>query len=160
MKHDLKKALEVLRRTSDSLELDIAYGRGNPDKRNLVEAIDTVTSFIVDILTFFRDENRKLKVCRMCDNARLNDELTDENDYSAVAVGNCTDGYRMMLCSGWGKPLRIEVEKWHDRAGWYKIGVYEPKYCPNCGRKIVEYDKERRQNDDRKQSVKKMADND
>lgn len=48
-----------------------------------------------------------VKACRMCYNARLDDELTDENDYSAITIGSCTDGYRMMLCSGYGRPLRI-----------------------------------------------------
>ena len=42
--------------------------------------------------------------------------------------------------SGWGRPLRIEIEKWDEKTGWYKIGEYNPKYCPNCGRKIEEYD--------------------
>ena len=78
--------------------------------------------------------------CGMCYNARLDDELTDENDFSAIAIGSSVNGYRMMLCSGSGIPLRIEIEKWDERTGWYKIGEYNPKYCPNCGRKIVEYD--------------------
>lgn len=77
--------------------------------------------------------------CRMCYNARLDDELTDENDFSAISIGSCSNGYRMMLCSGYGRPLRIEVEKWDEKAGWYKIGEYNPEYCPNCGRKIEEY---------------------
>lgn len=65
----------------------------------------------------------------------------DENDYSAITIGSFTNGYRMMLCSGWGRPLRIEIEKCDKKAGWYKIGEYNPKYCPNCDRKIAEYDK-------------------
>ena len=44
-----------------------------------------------------------------------------------------------MLCSGDGKPPRIEFEEWNDKAGWGKIAEYRPRYCPNCGRKIVEY---------------------
>lgn len=79
------------------------------------------------------------KPCGMCYNARLDDELTDENDYSAICIGNSVNGYRLMLCSGWGKPLRIEVEKWEDKTGWFKIGHYYPKYCTNCGREILEY---------------------
>lgn len=80
-----------------------------------------------------------VETCRMCYNARLDDELTDENDFSAIGIGSCSNGYRMMLCSGYGRPLRIEVEKWDEKAGWYKIGKYNPEYCPNCGRKIEEY---------------------
>ena len=82
-----------------------------------------------------------IKACRMCYNARIDGVLTDENDYSACSIGKITKGYRLMLVSGMGKPLRIEVEKWDDRIGWHKIGEYEPNYCPNCGRKIIEYNK-------------------
>ena len=39
-----------------------------------------------------------------------------------------------MLCSGWGRPLRIEIEKWDEKAGWYKIG----EYTPNIVRIVVE----------------------
>ena len=81
-----------------------------------------------------------VEACRMCYNARLDDELTDENDYSAITIGSFANGYRMMLRSGWGRPLRIEIEKWDEKAGWHKIGEYNHKYCPNCGRKIDEYD--------------------
>ena len=65
--------------------------------------------------------------------------MTNENDYSAISVGKSAKGNRIMLCSGDGKPLRIEFEKWNDKAGWGKIAEYRPRYCPNCGRKIVEY---------------------
>lgn len=37
-------------------------------------------------------------------NARLDDELTDENDFSAISIGSCSNGYCMMLCSGYGRP--------------------------------------------------------
>lgn len=80
------------------------------------------------------------EACRMCFNARLDNELTDENDFSAVSIGDSVNGYRLMLCSGWGKPPRIESEKWNDNMGWFKIGEYNFKYCPNCGRKITEYE--------------------
>ena len=84
----------------------------------------------------------KLKPCYMCDNGRLNEELTDDNDLSAFGIGDSVNGFRMMYCSGDGKPPRIEVEEWDEKAGWYKIGVYYPKYCPNCGREIKEYERD------------------
>ena len=46
----------------------------------------------------------------MCYNARIDGVLTDENDYSACSIGKITKGYRLILVSGMGKPLRIEVE--------------------------------------------------
>lgn len=57
------------------------------------------------------------------------------------SIGDSSNGYRMMYCSGNGKPPRIEVETWEEKIGWYKIGVYYPKYCPNCGREIREYER-------------------
>ena len=87
---------------------------------------------------FYKGKN--IVSCYMCDNAKINSELTDDNDASMIGVGKCTQNFRMMLCSGWGKPLRIDVEQWNERTGWYVIGRYEPKFCPNCGRKIVEYE--------------------
>ena len=80
-----------------------------------------------------------IKPCDMCNNARIDDDLTNENDYSAISVGKSAKGNRIMLCSGDGKPPRIEFEEWNDKAGWGKIAEYRPRYCPNCGRKIVEY---------------------
>ena len=65
--------------------------------------------------------------------------LTDDNDYSAMSIGDSSNGYRMMFCSGWGRQPRIETEKWDEKAGWHKIGQYFPKFCPECGREIVEY---------------------
>ena len=60
--------------------------------------------------------------------------------FRSISIGSCSNGYRIMLCSGYGRPLRIEVEKWDEKAGWYKIGEYNPEYCLNCGRKIEEYE--------------------
>ena len=79
-----------------------------------------------------------MKACIMCNNAKIDNKLTNENDYSAISIGKSVDNFRLMLCSGWGKPLRIEVEAWDDKAKWHKIGEYNPNYCPNCGRKIIE----------------------
>lgn len=82
----------------------------------------------------------RLTPCHMCDNARLNHELTDDNDYSSCTIGSYDKECRIMLSSGWGKPLRIEIERWNDKIGrWEDIGIYYPKYCPECGREIKEY---------------------
>lgn len=83
------------------------------------------------------------KPCYMCDNARINGELTEDTDFSSISIGNSAKGYRMFLSSGYRKPPRIEVEQHDDKIGWHNIGVYYPKYCPNCGREIKEYDNTR-----------------
>lgn len=81
-----------------------------------------------------------LTPCNMCDNARINEELSDDNDFSSCTIGSFDKDCRIMLTSGWGKPLRIEISRWNDEAQrWEDIGVYYPKFCPECGREIKEY---------------------
>lgn len=79
--------------------------------------------------------------CSMCLNARLDDELTDNNDFSSSTIEyNKSNNFRMMLSSGAGKPLRIEAELWSSSVKrWITVGQYYPKFCPECGRKITEY---------------------
>lgn len=75
-------------------------------------------------------------------NARVDPdgELADNNDYSSMSIGDFFDGYRAMLSSGYGKPVRIEVEEWNkDVKRWVPLGRYYPKFCPNCGRPLTEY---------------------
>lgn len=79
--------------------------------------------------------------CYLCDNARLNHELEDYNDFSSSCIGNFSQDCRIMLTSGSGKPLRIEIARWCEEAEqWVDIGVYYPKFCPECGREIREYE--------------------
>ena len=81
------------------------------------------------------------KGCCFCDNACINSKLTDENDYSSTCIGKCVKGYRFMLSSGYGKPVRIELEYFNDNfQRWLTYGYYFPKYCPECGRKLDEYE--------------------
>lgn len=78
--------------------------------------------------------------CYLCDNARLNNELEDDNDFTSSCIGSFSHDCRIMLSSGSGKPLRIEIAKWSDKTQqWVDIGIYYPKYCPECGREIGEY---------------------
>ena len=86
------------------------------------------------------DGKNKIEPCDMCDNARVNEELTDNDDYHSRVIGTYSKECRIMLTAGWGRPLRIEVEKWNeDRQCWHLIGQYYPKHCPECGREIKEY---------------------
>lgn len=86
-------------------------------------------------------EEQKQVVCGKCFNARmgLDENLDDDNDFSSFSIGKSQDGFRMMYTSGDGKPPRIEVQQWHEKAGWHNIAIYCPKHCPECGREITEY---------------------
>lgn len=83
--------------------------------------------------------------CPLCDNARVNGELTDENDLHYRTVGVSEDGFRVMVGAGGGRPMRILFEQRRrahpnrNEEAWMTVGIYEPKFCPNCGRELREY---------------------
>jgi len=78
--------------------------------------------------------------CRMCINARVVPELTDDNDLSFHGIGDCERDWRLMIQSGGGRPMEIQVEAWLGNQ-WGLIGTYQPKFCPECGRELDEYRK-------------------
>lgn len=110
-------------------------------------------------LTYHRNkqivnEEAKQPYCKYCFNARIYKpteeelmdpfatELTDENDSSSCGVGHATSHLRYMISSGHGDPVRIEIDEFIDKyQEWRTVGKYYPKYCPECGRKLDEYDK-------------------
>lgn len=78
--------------------------------------------------------------CYMCNNANVDPELTHDNDLSYHSIGATDKEHRMMFRSGARRPTEIEIEKRvqrKDRA-WDLIGFYRPKYCPECGRELIE----------------------
>ena len=99
------------------------------------------------------DEEDKPSYCKYCFNARVYKptdeelmdpfatELTDENDSSSCGVGTSCNNTRLMISSGYGEPVRIEIDKFfEDYQEWHTVGKYYPKYCPECGRRLDEYD--------------------
>ena len=95
-----------------------------------------------------------MSYCKYCFNARIyrpteeelmdpfNTELTDENDFSSCGVGHChSKERRFMINSGNGRPVNIEFELLDNKTKeWYTVGKYYPKYCPECGRRLDEYE--------------------
>lgn len=100
------------------------------------------------------EDDAKQTYCKYCFNARIykpteeemmdpsNTELTDDNDFSSCSVGHCfSRNRRFMINSGNGRPVNIEFEEWtEEMPEWHRVGIYYPKYCPECGRILNEYD--------------------
>lgn len=82
--------------------------------------------------------------CGMCDNAHTNPELQSDNDLSYFSIGKCEDSYRLMLRTGDGRSTQILFEKWGQDRRWHLVGFYQPDFCPNCGRKLTENEKNSR----------------
>ena len=109
-------------------------------------------------LTYYRTgaikNEDKQGYCKYCFNARVYKpteeelmdpfatELTDENDFSSRSIGHChSKERRFMINSGNEHPVNIEFELLDNRTKeWYTVGKYYPKYCPECGRRLDEYD--------------------
>lgn len=89
-------------------------------------------------------------ICRFCFNAYVastlpepednyfENELTDDNDFSSVTIGFSDERHQLYLNSGGGEPINIEVCEWYN-GRWHTIVKYYPKFCPECGRELDEY---------------------
>ena len=94
--------------------------------------------------------------CHFCYNAHVwakepHDEedyfdegLHDENDGSSCGIGYSGPKYAMYFNSGMGQACNIETCTWNSETGWIPVAKYFPKFCPECGRKLDEYDVDKR----------------
>lgn len=82
-----------------------------------------------------------IKPCSFCFSAAFDSELDELNDYGSRTIGKMPHDYRLMFSSGCGLPPRIEFDEYdYDIKEWrLRLGSYFPKFCPECGRKITEY---------------------
>jgi hypothetical protein len=67
-------------------------------------------------------------------------DLDDTNDFSSFVVGCSGKGFQLFLNTGAGEAINIEVCEWGKNERWNTVAKYYPKYCPECGRKLDEYD--------------------
>jgi hypothetical protein len=99
------------------------------------------------------------KICRFCFNAHVYNSLPkteedyydtgldDSNDACSITIGDKISGYQIYFNSGMGKPCNIEICQWisdlnglYHSGKYHTIGVYYPKFCPECGRPLTEYE--------------------
>lgn len=77
--------------------------------------------------------------CGYCLNATTDPELTHDNDLSYRSIGKSDPGMRIMFKSGDAKPTEIIFELRDNKLfRWVTNAYYIPKYCPECGRKLLE----------------------
>lgn len=84
--------------------------------------------------------------CRLCGNNRTNPEweLDEDQVFYAMTIGAFEKGHRIMFNKAPYKPLEMIFEQWREdwKTPQYQlVGYYYPKFCPECGRKIDEYDR-------------------
>lgn len=72
--------------------------------------------------------------CDFCLNATWCPELTDDSDLSYCVVGKSVKGFAMYFRSGDRRDTAFVVMNSEGR----DIASYSPKYCPECGRRLVE----------------------
>lgn len=77
--------------------------------------------------------------CKYCDNAYTNEELDHDNDFSSCGIGSIEKGHSMFMTTGAYRSTVIEILKWDDNNQRnHTLGIYVPKYCPECGRELFE----------------------
>lgn len=82
--------------------------------------------------------------CRFCLNARSDPSgyLTDDNDLSYCHIGSVDAEYDhacMHLRSGDHRPVAVVVSVWHRLFNQrVDVAVYLPKFCPECGRPLID----------------------
>lgn len=87
----------------------------------------------------FGTKPASLPVCSRCVNAYVDNELEPGFDFSSRSLGESSPGYRIMLNTGNRQKTNITLERWNaDHKQWEVEGYYIPKYCPECGRHLVE----------------------
>lgn len=80
--------------------------------------------------------------CKYCLNSFVDDELDPNNDGSSFSVGKAANQHAIYLTTGGGGPTLIEILGWNEQLGQnVTLGNYAPKFCPECGRKLVENNK-------------------
>jgi len=82
-----------------------------------------------------------MSACCLCENAYTNPELTSDIDLAFSTIGECELGFRILFKTGCAKPTVINFEVLIADE-MHVVGYYCPRFCPNCGRKLVENENE------------------
>ena len=85
--------------------------------------------------------DNNVKGCMYCGTAIDTDYREDFS--TSYVIDDERDGIRMVFRSGRSTPTAIITQRQNEISKqWNPISVYYMKYCPECGRKLTENDKE------------------
>ena len=80
--------------------------------------------------------------CSYCYDHTIDPDLTEENDFSSIQIGNSAQHIFMFISTGGTRSPRIDVWQRFPSDQYATenklVGIYYPKYCPECGRKLRE----------------------
>lgn len=85
-------------------------------------------------ISALQEREERSKGCRFCFDATIEPDL-EGCDLSYHYVGESEQKKRIMIRSGNGKPMAIMFEELSGNQ-WHTVGIYEPKFCPMCGRPL------------------------
>lgn len=82
-----------------------------------------------------------MNYCNMCFNATVDPRLRGKNDLHYHPLGFTEENYAIYFRSGDGQATEIIFEDKKTKSESHLVGRYEPRYCPNCGRELIENNK-------------------
>lgn len=85
-------------------------------------------------ISALQEREERSKGCRFCFDATLEPDL-EGCDLSYHDVGKSAPHKRIMFRAGDKKPIAIMFEEWSGNQ-WHTVGIYETKFCPECGRPL------------------------
>lgn len=124
----IEYAENELESTSYTLETN------NKLRGGLFKILSTRFEFLVTAISALQEREERSKGCRFCFDATIEPDL-EGCDLSYHYVGESEQQKRIMIRSGNGKPVAIMFEELSGNQ-WHTVGIYEPKFCPMCGRKL------------------------
>ena len=131
-----RKAIKMLK--GFLLIMSIAEVEDEEEKEEIEETFQTAISALEE-----RDKRSKRMAnsghirstcCKYCFDASVDNEI-EGYDLSYHFIGKAENDFRFLFRSGGSKPMAILFEKWNVNQ-WNLIGIYKPKYCPECGRPL------------------------
>ena len=106
----------------------------NKLRGGLFKILSTKFEFFITAKSALQEREERSKGCRFCFDATIEPDL-EGCDLSYHDVGKSEKQKRILIRSGNGKHMAIMFEELSGNQ-WHTVGIYEPKFCPECGRTL------------------------